>query len=59
MRNQGLSPEQVLGAARLYQSGWSLAKIAVHFGVSTKHIHDRLRAAGVVMRDRHGRTTER
>lgn len=55
MRNQGLPPEQVIEAARLYQSGWSLAKIAAHLGVSTKHVHDRLLTARVVMRDSHGR----
>jgi len=56
MRRQGLTPEQVTEATALYEGGWSLARAANHFGVSTRHVHDRLRAAGVVMRDSHGRT---
>ena len=54
-RCQGLTPEQVTEAVRLYEAGWSLARVATQFGVSTRHVHDRLRAAGVVMRDSHGR----
>jgi DNA-directed RNA polymerase specialized sigma24 family protein len=55
MRRQGLPDDQLLEAAALYESGVSLAKIAERYGVSTKNVHTRPRAAGVGMRDSHGR----
>lgn len=39
IRNQGLSDEQVGDAARLYESGLSLARIGERFGVDASTIH--------------------
>jgi hypothetical protein len=33
MRRRGLSPNQADDAIRLYESGWSLARIGEHLGV--------------------------
>jgi len=55
MRRQGLSPEQLPRAVQLYESGWSLVRVAGQLGVSARHAQDRPRGAGVVMRDSHGR----
>lgn len=47
MRRQGLPDDQLPEAAALYESGVPLARIAERYGVSTKNVHTRLRAAGV------------
>ncbi|MFR9772410.1 helix-turn-helix domain-containing protein [Nocardia sp. SC052] len=55
MRNQGLSDEQVGEAARLYESGLSLARIGERFGVDSTTVHRVLVGRDVRMRDTHGR----
>ncbi len=55
LRLDGLTAEQIDEAARLYNSGWSLAHIAEHIGVAHTTIRARLRERGVKMRDTHGR----
>ena len=41
--------------ARLYESGLSIRKIAVQFGVTDNPVHHALKERGVSMRDPHGR----
>lgn len=55
MRMRGLSPEQIDEAVRLYEAGWSLARIGGRMNVDAGTVHDRLRERGVRMRDTHGR----
>ncbi len=55
MRRQGLVDEHVPEAIQLYESGWSLAKIANRFDVSVNAVYHKLLAAGARMRDPHGR----
>ncbi|HEX4058041.1 MAG TPA: helix-turn-helix domain-containing protein [Galbitalea sp.] len=40
---------------RLYQSGLSIRKIALRFGVTDNPVHNALKERGVRMRDPHGR----
>jgi hypothetical protein len=46
----------LLEAARLYGSGWSLARVGGRLGFDPETIRQHLRRHGVVMRDPHGRT---
>lgn len=55
LRRQGLSPEQIDQASRLYHSGWSLARIGDHLGADAEIVRQRLRQRGVRMRDPQGR----
>jgi transposase len=55
IRRQGLPADKVAEAVALYEGGLSLAKVAEHFGLSVSAIYNKLRAAGVQMRDGHGR----
>ena|ERR1700733_864808 len=55
IRNQGLTEDQIAGAAQLYASGLSLAKIGVKFGVDHGTVWRALKKRGVKMRDTHGR----
>jgi hypothetical protein len=55
MRNQGLSVEQIEEAQRLYEAGWSLARIGAEFGVDHTVVRRQLIRHGVRMRDTHGR----
>jgi len=55
IRRQGLKEEQMIYAARLYEQGWSCARIARHYDVNPGTVWMRLRASGVQMRDPHGR----
>ena len=56
MRRQGLSDDQVNDAERLYQQGWSLARIGNHMDVTADTVRTRLLERGVTMRDTQGRT---
>jgi DNA-binding transcriptional ArsR family regulator len=52
----GLRPDDVPAAAKLYEDGWSLARIATtKFDTSVKTVWVRLREQGVRMRDTQGR----
>jgi hypothetical protein len=55
MRQHGLSPSQVDDASRLYNSGWSLAKIGEHLRVDPTTVLNQLRKRGIPTRDTHGR----
>jgi hypothetical protein len=55
MRMTGLSPSQIVEAARLYESGWSLAQVGMHLEVSSDTVRLRLLERGVRMRPRPGR----
>ncbi|MFD6677755.1 helix-turn-helix domain-containing protein [Rhodococcus zopfii] len=55
IRYQGMSPEQIDEAARLYVDGWSLGRIGDKLGVDHGTVWRRLREHGVKMRDAHGR----
>jgi hypothetical protein len=55
MRRRGLSPSQIDDAIRLYNSGWSLARIGEHLSVDPTTVLNRLRERGVPTRDTHGR----
>ena len=57
-RWQRLSPARIDEAVELYESGWSLARIAERVGVTPTTVHRRLRDRGVRMRDTRGRTQE-
>ena len=54
-RNQGLDMEQVAAAARLYEQGWSLARIGYQYEVNAGTVWRALRARGARMRDAQGR----
>lgn len=54
-RFRKLSEMDVLEAARLYDSGLSLAAVGKHLGVYPSTIYSALRKAGVQLRDQHGR----
>jgi hypothetical protein len=54
-RGGGLSPTQIDEAVELYESGWSLARIAERVGVTPTTVHRRLRDPGVRMRAPCGR----
>ncbi|MEV0650954.1 hypothetical protein AB0I28_37455 [Phytomonospora sp. NPDC050363] len=51
MRMQGLAAGQVDEAARLYEAGWSLARIGDRLKVDAETVRSRLRERGVRMRD--------
>lgn len=55
LRRRSLAPVQIDEAVRLYESGWSLARIARKFDVDPTTVHNRLRERGVRMRDTQGR----
>lgn len=53
-RGGGLSPAQIDETVELYESGWSLARIAERAGVTPTTVHRRLRDRGVRIRAAHG-----
>jgi DNA-directed RNA polymerase specialized sigma24 family protein len=55
IRHQPLTSDQVAEAIRLYQSGWSMARIADRIGRDDSLVHKTLHRAGVPTRDPHGR----
>jgi len=55
LRRRGLSPGQVDEAIRLYNSGWSLARVAQHLKVDPTTVMNRLRDRNVPTRDTQGR----
>ncbi|WP_026124255.1 helix-turn-helix domain-containing protein [Nocardiopsis baichengensis] len=55
MRRTGLSLDQIDEAARLYEEGWSLARIGEKMEVSPDTVRLRLLERGVRMRDRYRR----
>lgn len=54
MRRRSISPDQVEDAVRLYESGWSLARIGHRLGVNPATVLNRLRGLGM---RRHGTRT--
>jgi DNA-directed RNA polymerase specialized sigma24 family protein len=54
-RRQPLTPEQIAEGIRLYESGLSIARVSEYLGVMVRTLGTALRAAGVQMRDSHGR----
>jgi hypothetical protein len=50
IRNQSLTPTELGEAIRLYQSGWSLARVGAHFGRDASLIHISFKRAGVPRR---------
>ena len=50
LHQNGLAPDEVQAAARLYRQGWSLMKLGAKYGVDSTTVWRALRAAGVVMR---------
>lgn len=54
MRMTGLGGEQIEEAARLYEAGWTLAKISKRMRVSPDTVRLRLIEHGVAMRPRGG-----
>ncbi|WP_020500970.1 hypothetical protein [Sciscionella marina] len=54
MRRRGLSEEQIDDAVRLYNQGWSLARIAARMDVAAGTVRQRLHERGVTMRDNQG-----
>jgi DNA invertase Pin-like site-specific DNA recombinase len=66
LRNEGiilrggqikLTPDVIAKAARLYDSGHSLAQVGGILGVDASTIHKALNKIGVKLRDTHGRPT--
>ena len=55
MRRLGLDEQQVDLAIRLYEQGWSVARISSHCGTNGGTVWLALRARGVRLRDAHGR----
>jgi hypothetical protein len=55
MRRQAPSPEEVTEMVRRYESGLSLGKVGDQIGFSSKTVLTYLRAAGIRLRDSHGR----
>jgi predicted HTH domain antitoxin len=55
MRRCGLSDDQVEDATRLYDQGWSLARIGNRMDVTADTVRKRLLERGVAMRDTQGR----
>jgi hypothetical protein len=55
MRRLGLDEQQVDLAIRLYEQGWSVARIGCHCGVNDSTVWLALRGRGVRMRDAQGR----
>lgn len=56
LRRQGLSPTEIHDAIKLYEQGWSLAKIGATFGHAHTVIRKALLDAGVTLRPRQGWT---
>ncbi|MGI8311768.1 hypothetical protein [Saccharopolyspora hattusasensis] len=57
MRRRGLAEEQIDDAVRLYNEGWSLARIAARMDVAAGTVRQRLHERGVPIRDTHGKVT--
>jgi hypothetical protein len=55
VRRQGLDDEGVAHAVRLYEDGWSLARIGDRLGVDATTAWTALKAQGIAIRDTHGR----
>lgn len=55
IRGRSMTPAEIEQAASLYAQGMSLAPIANGLGFRVATVHLALRAAGVAMRDTHGR----
>jgi uncharacterized protein (DUF433 family) len=55
-RRSGTVKKSINEATRLYDQGWSLARIGEHFGVDGETVRRALRAAGVTLRPRRGWT---
>ena len=55
VRRQGLDTEGVAHAVRLYEDGWSLARIGDRLGVDATTVWTTLKAQGTAIRDTHGR----
>ena len=55
VRRQGLDPEGIAHAVRLYQEGWSVARVGERLGVDGGTVWTALRTQGITMRDTHGR----
>lgn len=54
LRRLGLKDEDVADAARLYQDGWSLARLGAKFGCDHSDVRNKLVAYGVQIRPRPG-----
>ena len=54
-RRRNLVRDHLDEARRLYDQGWSLAKVAEHFGVDPGTVGYTFRKAGIPRRDTHGR----
>ena len=54
MRGRPLSEAQIEAAARLYESGLSLARVGERVSATARTVQLRLRERGVQMRDTHG-----
>lgn len=54
-RSKGMSPSQVDMAARLYESGLSLASVGAQLNFDATTIRTMLIRSGIAMRDSHGR----
>jgi hypothetical protein len=50
LRPRGLQPDELLGAIRLYEDGWSLGRLATELDVSPSTVNRALRQAGVHVR---------
>jgi len=55
MRRRGLAPHQIDEAVRLYEGGWSLARIGERMGINPTTVLTKLQGRGVRMRDTQGR----
>jgi hypothetical protein len=55
LRRQGLDSDGVAHAVRLYEDGWSVARIGNRLGVDGTTAWTAIRGEGVRMRDTHGR----
>ena len=55
-RRSGIVTRNIDEATRLYEEGWSLARVGEHFGVDGETVRRTLRASGVDLRPRRGWT---
>ena len=55
LRRQGLAPDDIVQAERLYAEGWSLARIGGRLYLDAHTVRRALKAGGVRMRDTHAR----
>ncbi len=55
VRRQGLDDEGVAHAVRLYEEGWSCARIGDRLGVDPTTIWTAFKFRGIALRDTHGR----